>query len=92
MTMPAARPMAAAGCRPCQPEALQACAQAWRGVIDYWRLAEGQRRAGRPLRERLHAALTTARVQALTLLPVFTGRYNDWWNPSATAGGRAMCG
>lgn len=63
------------------PEALQACAQAWRGVIDYWRLAEGQRRAGRPLRERLHAALTTARVQALTLLPVFTGRYNDWWNP-----------
>ncbi len=20
-------------------------------------------------------------MQALTLLPVFTGRYNDWWNP-----------
>lgn len=63
------------------PEALQACAQAWRGVIDYWRLAEGQRRAGRPLRARLHAALTPERVQALTLLPVFTGRYNDWWDP-----------
>lgn len=63
------------------PEALQACTQAWRDVIDYWRRAEGQRRAGRPLRARLHAALTPARVQALTLLPVFTGRYNDWWNP-----------
>lgn len=63
------------------PEALQACEQAWRGIITYWRLAEGQRRTGRPLRSRLHAALTPARVQALTLLPVFTDRYNDWWNP-----------
>lgn len=63
------------------PEALQACAEAWRGVIGYWRRAEAQRRAGRPLRARLHAALTPERVRALTLLPVFTGRYNDWWNP-----------
>ncbi len=63
------------------PEVQQACTQAWRDVIDYWRRAEGQRRAGRPLRARLHAALTPARVQALTLLPIFTGRYNDWWNP-----------
>ena len=63
------------------PEALQACTQAWRQVIDYWRRAEGQRRAGRPLRAQLHATLTPARVQALTLLPIFTGRYNDWWNP-----------
>ncbi|MBS0509196.1 MAG: hypothetical protein JSR53_17615 [Proteobacteria bacterium] len=63
------------------PDALQDCAQAWRAVIAYWRRAEGQRRAGRPLRARLHATLTPARVQALTLLPVFTGRYNDWWDP-----------
>lgn len=62
-------------------DALQACTQAWRGVIDYWRLAEGQRRAGRPLRARLHAALTPERVRALTLLPVFTLRYNDWYDP-----------
>ncbi|MBS0291885.1 MAG: hypothetical protein JSS01_05120 [Proteobacteria bacterium] len=63
------------------PEALQACVEAWRGVIAYWRRAEGQRRAGRPLRARLHAALTPERVRALTLLPIFTGRYNDWWDP-----------
>jgi len=62
-------------------EALQAFTQAWQGVIGYWRRAEGQRRAGRPLRARLHAALTPERVRALTLLPVFTGRYNDWWDP-----------
>ncbi|MDE2416043.1 MAG: hypothetical protein KGM60_14920 [Comamonadaceae bacterium] len=62
-------------------EALQAFSQAWHGVVGYWRRAEGQRRAGRPLRARLHAALTPERVQALTLLPVFTGRYNDWWDP-----------
>ena len=62
-------------------DALLACTRAWRGVIGYWRLAEAQRRAGRPLRARLHAALTPARIEALTLLPVFTGRYNDWWSP-----------
>jgi len=62
-------------------DALAACTQAWRAVIDHWRLAEGQRRAGRPLRAALHAALTPARVRALTLLPVFTGQYNDWHNP-----------
>lgn len=62
-------------------QALPACLQAWRQVIGYWRLAEGQRRAGRPLRDQLHATLTPARVQALTLLPIFTARYNDWSNP-----------
>ena len=62
-------------------DTLQACTDAWHAVIDHWRLAEGQRRAGRPLRTQLHATLTRERVQALTLLPVFTGRHNDWWNP-----------
>ncbi|WP_312567210.1 aminopeptidase, partial [Diaphorobacter sp.] len=34
-----------------------------------------------PLRERLHATLTPARIEALTLLPVFTTRYNTWSDP-----------
>ena len=61
--------------------ALAACGEGWRKVLAYWRLAEGQRRAGRPLRERLHATLTPARIEALTLLPVFTTRYNTWSDP-----------
>jgi len=62
------------------PAALQACERAWRGLIDYWRKADAERRAGRPLRQRLQATLTPARIEALTLLPVFTEQYNDWWD------------
>ncbi|RYF28290.1 MAG: hypothetical protein EOO33_01525 [Comamonadaceae bacterium] len=62
------------------PTALRACDRAWRGLIDYWRKAEAERRAGRPLRQQLLAALTPARIEALTLLPVFTAEYNDWWD------------
>ena len=62
-------------------DALAACTDGWQEVLAYWRLAEGQRRAGRPLRERLHATLTLARIEALTLLPIFTARYNDWSDP-----------
>ncbi|AVP59081.1 hypothetical protein [Pulveribacter suum] len=61
------------------PEALQACAEGWHGVLRYWRLAEGERRAGRPLRALLHAALTPERLDALTLLPVFTGQPLQGW-------------
>lgn len=62
------------------PAALRACDRAWRGLIDYWRKAEAERRAGRPLRQQLMAALSPARIEALTLLPVFTAQYNDWWD------------
>ncbi len=55
-------------------EARQACLEGWQGVLRYWRLAEGQRRAGRPLRALLHATLTPERLEALTLLPVFAGQ------------------
>ncbi|WP_406622513.1 hypothetical protein [Acidovorax sp. SDU_ACID1] len=80
------------------PEALQACTEGWHGVLRYWRLAEAQRRAGRPLRARLHALLTPARVEALTRLPVFTGQRIDGWEGEAWActlqphphGGRAL--
>jgi hypothetical protein len=67
------------------PEALQACTEGWHGVLRYWRLAEAQRRAGRPLRARLHALLTPARVEALTRLPVFTGQRIDGWEGEAWA-------
>ncbi|MDR6214930.1 hypothetical protein [Paracidovorax wautersii] len=72
---PLAGPQAAA-----PTEALQACALAWQGVVDYWRKAEGQRRAGHPLHQRLLAELTPARAEALTLRPVFTAQYDDWWD------------
>jgi hypothetical protein len=62
------------------PEACQACTQAWRGVLDYLRKAVGQHRARYPLHQRLVAELTAERIEALTTLPVFTERYNDWWD------------
>lgn len=62
------------------PAASLACDRAWRGLIDYWRRADAERRAGRPLRQHLLATLTPARIEALTLLPVFTEQYNDWWD------------
>lgn len=63
-----------------QPQAWQACTQAWRGVLDYLRKAVGQHRARYPLYERLQAELTAERIEAFTTLPVFTERYNDWWD------------
>jgi hypothetical protein len=62
------------------PEAWQACTKAWRGVLDYLRKAVGQHRARYPLYERLVAELTADRIEAFTTLPVFTERYNDWWD------------
>jgi hypothetical protein len=62
------------------PEAWQACTHAWRGVLDYLRKAVGQHRARYPLHQRLVAELTAERIEALTALPVFTERYNDWWD------------
>jgi hypothetical protein len=58
-----------------------ACQQAWRGVVDYVRKAEGQHRARYPLYTRLQAELTAARIEALTEHPLFTEHYNDWWDP-----------
>ena len=62
------------------PEAWLACTQAWRGVLDYLRRAVGQHRARYPLYQQLLAELTAERIEAFTSLPVFTERYNDWWN------------
>ncbi|WP_370628115.1 YncE family protein [Acidovorax sp. sif0732] len=62
------------------PEAWRACTQAWRGVLDYLRKAVGQHRARYPLHQRLVAALTAERIEDFTSLPVFTERYNDWWD------------
>ncbi|WP_298209972.1 hypothetical protein [Acidovorax sp.] len=62
------------------PEAWQACQQAWRGVLDYARKAVGQHRARYPLYQHLLATLTAEHIEAFTSLPVFTERYNDWWN------------
>lgn len=62
------------------PEALAACTQAWRGVLDYLRKAEGQARAGYPLWRRLQAELTPARIVAFTSAPRFAEQYNDWWD------------
>jgi hypothetical protein len=61
-------------------EVHEACEAAWRGVLDYVRRAVGQARAGYPLHQRLKAELTAARIERLTLLPVFTEQYNDWWD------------
>lgn len=62
------------------PEAWQACTHAWRGVLDYLRKAVGQHRARYPLYQRLVAELTAERIEDFTTLPVFTERYNDWWD------------
>ena len=62
------------------PEAWLACTQAWRGVLDYLRKAVGQHRARYPLYGCLQAELTAERIEAFTTLPVFTERYNDWWD------------
>ena len=62
------------------PVAWKACQHAWRGVLDYVRKAVGQHRAHYPLQRRLQAELTAQRIEALTTLPVFTERYNDWWD------------
>lgn len=62
------------------PQAWAACQHAWRGVLDYVRKAVGQHRARYPLHQRLKAALNAARIESFTTLPVFTERYNDWWD------------
>ncbi len=62
------------------PAAWAACQHAWRGVLDYVRKAVGQHRARYPLHQRLKAELTAARIESFTSLPVFTDRYNDWWD------------
>lgn len=62
------------------PQAWQACNRAWRGVLDYLRKAVGQHRARYPLHQRLVAGLTAERIEDFTALPVFTERYNDWWD------------
>lgn len=62
------------------PEAWQACTLAWRGVLDYLRKAVGQHRTRYPLYQRLVTELTAERIEEFTTLPVFTARYNDWWD------------
>ncbi|GKT24878.1 hypothetical protein [Acidovorax sp. SUPP3334] len=62
------------------PAAAQACEQAWQGVLDYARKAVAHARAGEPVWRRLVAALSAERIEALSQLPVFTERYNDWWD------------
>lgn len=62
------------------PKAWAACQHAWRGVLDYVRKAVGQHRARYPLHQRLKAELTAARIESFTSLPVFTDRYNYWWD------------
>ena len=61
-------------------EAHAASAAAWQAVQAH--VAEGlaQARAGLPLWGWMQRQLTPERVQALTELPVFTERYNDWWH------------
>ncbi|WP_428001966.1 WD40 repeat domain-containing protein [Acidovorax sp.] len=61
-------------------EAREAATRAWRGVLDYVRLAVGQSRAGYPLYHRLQAELTPRRIEQFTSLPYFTEEYNDWWD------------
>ncbi|RYF68363.1 MAG: WD40 repeat domain-containing protein, partial [Comamonadaceae bacterium] len=61
-------------------EAWTACQTAWRGVLDYVRKAVGQHRARYPLYQRLQAELTARHIEDFTSLPVFTERYNDWWD------------
>lgn len=57
------------------------CQQAWQGVLDYVRKAEGQHRARYPLHARLQEQLTVARIEALSEHALFTEHYNDWWDP-----------
>ena len=61
-------------------DAWEACQHAWRGVLDYVRKAVGQHRARYPLYQRLQGELTAAAIEDFTSLPVFTERYNDWWD------------
>ncbi|CAN7531854.1 WD40 repeat domain-containing protein [Acidovorax sp. LjRoot194] len=61
-------------------EAWTACQTAWRGVLDYVRKTVGQHRARYPLYQRLQAELTPRQIEDFTSLPVFTERYNDWWD------------
>ncbi|RYF70695.1 MAG: hypothetical protein EOO29_31380, partial [Comamonadaceae bacterium] len=53
------------------PEVLQACRQAWQGLLDYWRKGIAQRRAHYPLRQQLLSLWTPERIEALALLPAF---------------------
>ena len=62
------------------PEAWEPCQKAWRGVLDYVRKAVGQHRARYPLYQRLEAEHTARSIEDFTSLPVFTERYNDWWD------------
>ncbi|MBV7542736.1 WD40 repeat domain-containing protein [Acidovorax sp. sic0104] len=62
------------------PEAWEHCQKAWRGVLDYVRKAVGQHRARYPLYQRLEAELSATHIEDFTRLPVFTERYNDWWD------------
>lgn len=62
------------------PDAWAACQKAWRGVLDYVRKAVAQHRARYPLYQQLQAELTAAQIEDFTSLPVFTERYNDWWD------------
>ena len=62
------------------PDAWGPCQTAWRGVLDYVRKAVAQHRARYPLYQRLQAELTAHEIEDLTRLPVFTERYNDWWD------------
>ena len=62
------------------PQAWDACEKAWRGLLDYVRHAVAQHRAHYPLHQRLRAELTAAEIEDFTTLPVFTERYNDWWD------------
>lgn len=63
-----------------QPDAWQACQDAWHGLLAYLRQALGQHRARYPLYERLLAELTAERIEAFTSLPVFAQRCPDWWD------------
>ncbi|RYF50393.1 MAG: WD40 repeat domain-containing protein, partial [Comamonadaceae bacterium] len=65
---------------PAQAEARAACQNAWRGVLDYVRKAVGQHKAHYPLYQQVQAELTARHVEDFTSLPVFTERYNDWWD------------
>lgn len=60
--------------------AWQACRHAWRGMLDYVRKATGQHRARYPLHQRVLAQLTPQSIETFTSVPVFTERYNDWWD------------
>jgi hypothetical protein len=62
------------------PEAWQACAHAWRGVLDYVRRGVGQHRARYPLWRQLQAGMTAASIEEFTSLPVFAERCGNWWD------------